>query len=395
MILFTNNKSSRLDYILEFARNFLTGKQFVVSSDVAEYRNYIGQKINYSPERIADNEIWIKPCSLLFKKEISEQNIECFEVNGYKAFFKTGGGYPFDIFAASFYLLSRYEEYLTHQKDEYGRYSHTNSLAYTEGFLNLPLVNIWIKDLKQVINAQFPNFPTSNNQLFTFIPTYDIDEAWAYKNKVWWRNTGGALRDVLKGDLKRVATRLNVIRGKLQDPYDTYEWLDTLNEKYNLNPVYFFLAANKKGKFDKNISPANFQWQKLVKRHSEKYAAGIHPSWRSGDEPELLKSEITILEMISERKIVGSRQHYIRFAFPETYRKLLEAGITEDYSMGYGSINGFRASVATHFIGMIWKRKKKHLYSLILSVSWMPIHIMNISLLPNKLTKNLCTIIIQ
>lgn len=47
--------------------------------------------------------------------------------------------------------------------------------------------------------------------------------------------------------------------------------------------------------------------------------------------------------------IEKSRQHYLRFNLPEGYRNLIDAGLTEDYSMGYGSINGFRASVASAF----------------------------------------------
>ncbi len=63
------------------------------------------------------------------------KTIECFDINFHKAFFETSGDFPFDIFAASFYLLSRYEEYLPHEKDMYGRYAHTNSLAFREHFL--------------------------------------------------------------------------------------------------------------------------------------------------------------------------------------------------------------------------------------------------------------------
>ena len=55
------------------------------------------------------------------------------------------------------------------------------------------------------------------------------------------------------------------------------------------------------------------------------------------------------LQAITGSRVLSSRQHYIRFTLPETYRRLIENGIQSDYSMGYGSINGFRASVASPF----------------------------------------------
>src|SRR5207247_9575613 len=85
-------------------------------------------KINYSTTAVEVNEIQISPHTLLFENGIVHRLVECFEWKGLKAFFKTEGDIPFDIFAASFYLLTRYEEYLPHKEDEYGRFAHTNSL---------------------------------------------------------------------------------------------------------------------------------------------------------------------------------------------------------------------------------------------------------------------------
>jgi hypothetical protein len=84
--------------------------------------------------------------------------------------------------------------------------------------------------------------------------------------------------------------------------------------------------------------------QQLIKSHSKKADVGIHPSWQSGDDVSLLKSEINQLRTIQDVDVKSSRQHYIRMKLPDTYRHLIPAGIEKDYSMGYGSINGFRAS---------------------------------------------------
>ena len=120
----------------------------------------------------------------------------------------------------------------------------------------------------------------------------------------------------------------------------------------------FFHVAHKKGTYDKNIDPTHPAMQQLIKQHAGKYAIGIHPSWASGDERGLINEEIKTLELATGKKITSSRQHYIRFALPYTFRKLIAAGITADYSMGYGSINGFRASVATPFYWYDLKKRR-------------------------------------
>jgi hypothetical protein len=116
-----------------------------------------------------------------------------------------------------------------------------------------------------------------------------------------------------------------------------------------LKPYYFFLLAEKRKGYDKNLSPYTNAMQQLIKQHNTKYDTSIHPSWQSGDDVNILRKEISLLENITGKPVTKSRQHYIRMTLPETYRLLIDNGIQEDYSMGYGSINGFRASVASSF----------------------------------------------
>ena len=348
MIVYANKITPRLQYITDFIGREITGEPFQLTDDNFYFNDHTGTKINYSDRKINNEELRINNCSLLFEDSIKEQSITCFDLNGFKAFFKTEGDYSFDIFAATFYLLSRYEEYLPYQKDRYGRYAHEDSLAYKEGFLNIPLINIWIEDFKKALNKKFPTL-NLHPSTFNFQPTYDIDEAFAFKNKELSKIAGGMARSLANREWPIVNERWKVLRGKANDPYDAYEWMDKLHEKNNLKPLYFFHVATEKGKYDKNISPSHPAIQQLIKQHAEKYSIGIHPSWASGDKDSLLEKEIKVLESTIGNKVTTSRQHYIRFTLPHTFRRLIAAGITDDHSMGYGSINGFRASVASSF----------------------------------------------
>lgn len=137
------------------------GVDFKLTIDSEAFKNHTGPKVNYSDSKIAADEFYIQNHNLLFEHDIKNQSIDCFTVNNNKAFFKTvTSDFAFDILAASFYLISRYEEYLPHEKDMYGRYDCERSLAYREGFLNLPLINIWVKDFAEKLKEKYPIFNT-------------------------------------------------------------------------------------------------------------------------------------------------------------------------------------------------------------------------------------------
>jgi hypothetical protein len=355
MLLFSPHITARLRYITGFFSKELFETPIRLTADKAEFLAATGPRLNYSHLDLSNPALppgppifSLHPVSLLLETGISEQPIECFEYKGHKAFFAATGDLPFDIFAASFYLLSRYEEYLPHKKDKYGRYAHTNSLAWKEDFLDIPLVNYWILEFKMALRNKYPDlvfrFPA-----FKFVPTYDIDLAYSYLHKGWKRNWGAGIKAVLTGKWRQVKERIDVLVGRRQDPFDAYEWLDSLHLYCRMKPYYFFLVAARCKGVDRNISPSGAGLQELVSYHAAGYRLGVHPSWHSGDNDKLLKEEIEWMEAITGHTVTRSRQHYIRFSLPHTYRRLLFYGIDQEFSMGYGSINGFRASVASSF----------------------------------------------
>lgn len=348
MLLYSEHTSARLSYIVELIGNEIFYEPFRLTTDKTSFLTEPGPKINYSPFRLKAGEFFIRSQNLLFETGIREQVITCFSYRELSAFFETDADYPFDIFAAAFYLLSRYEEYLPFKPDKYGRFPFRDSLASRENFLETPLVNYWLEDFKKVLREKFPELLFRLKD-FKFLPSYDIDMAFSYKYKGFFRNAGGFARSLLKGEWSRLLDRWDVLFHKKKDPFDAYEWLDSLHLYCRTRAYYFFLLAREQKGVDKNISPALPQMRSLVKYLSRGYTVGIHPSWQSGDDEQLLRQEIDCLENITGLPAKYSRQHYIRMSLPRTYRNLLNAGIEKDFSMGYGGANGFRASIASSF----------------------------------------------
>lgn len=355
MLVYAATIKPRLQYLLRFIADQWLGCALEFSSDAELAKNHRGLLICYHTQRLRANDYLIVPAGLMEETVTRPQQLVVNRNEKLPFFFASPGDHPFDLFSAIFYLLSRYEEYLPHEKDSYGRFDHQQSLAFREGFLSRPLVNEWLENFFDRLKLHAGEKQITEEEryfkkpAFTFLPSYDIDIAWSYRHKGFWRNLAGGLSELFRGRLGALGQRISVLSHRRRDPFDVFGWLNGLHEKLRLRPYYFFLFAPKRGRYDKNINPSKKALQLLARDHAIRYPVGIHPSWQSGDEPGLIKKEIALLETATGSSIKASRQHYIRLSIPETYRLLRAAGIAFDFSMGYGSINGFRASVALPF----------------------------------------------
>lgn len=255
--------------------------------------------------------------------------------------------FGFDLPAAVFYLLTRYEEYLPFSGDEHNRFPAIQSLAYRYHFLQRPLINEWIRDLRQYLLSQgflLPPSPLS----YRFTPTYDIDLAWAFRERPLWLHIGALTRDALRWNWTSLSDRLAVLSQRKPDPYDTFTWLNQLHHQHHLQPIYFWLIGDR-SLWDRNVSPDRPAYQALFRKINHHNLCGIHPSYLSNDKPRQLEKEIKRYQMMAGEPPTKSRQHYLKLQFPKTYRTLMRLGIKHDFSMGFADQPGFRASFSGTF----------------------------------------------
>jgi hypothetical protein len=349
LLVYSHKSTPRLQYIFNLLLNEIIGLDFKITNDKNEYANSNLPKLTYCEHAFGD-EFFVYATRLLFEKGIEDQEVNVFDWKNMPVFFGTHPKYdfPFDPFAASFYLVSRYEEYLPHIKDEHLRFSPQQSLAYQKSFLNKPLINIWCQELKHQLKLKFPSLHFKERH-YKFISTFDIDSAYAYQEKGITRQFGAFASGILKLEFDKIFDRLKVLFGTQKDPYDTYDWQLDLKEKYHIKQVYFFLLGNY-GEFDKNISvEGSLKFQSLIKSIADNADVGIHPSYASNGNKNQVQKEIKRLSKVIKREITKSRQHFLKVTFPDTYRTLIDMDIQEDYSLGYASETGFRASICTPF----------------------------------------------
>lgn len=344
MTIYASHITSRLQYIA----TTLLGDAIVLTNNAEVYHAHNGIKINYSAYPIIEGELQIIPVGLLSEEKIQPQLITMTSWNDLPAFFPSHGHIPFDFFAASFYLLSRYEEYLEEKMDKHDRYMHTNSIAWQQGFLDRPLVDEWLKALEPVLRKQDVSWSLPK-RTFSIQPTYDVDMAFRYQYSSLFSNITRFFFELLSGNFETVTDHLQVYSGRKKDTYDVYDWLHQLHEQYSLDPVYFFLVAEKQKGVDKNTNPYASGMTNLIQQHASRYTIGIHPSVQSTENTLALKREVQLLQYLAGCPIQHSRHHYLKIRLPETYSVLLQHGIRHDHSMGYGSVNGFRASTAYPF----------------------------------------------
>ena len=341
--------TNRVMYVFDLMFSQLLGVEFETTTDAEQFKAYEGPKMHYGPQRL-DDEVFVKSVDLLFERHIHEQSFRTVEFEGTVApyaVYGQGNLLPFDVFAAAFFLVSRYEEYLSQVRDQYGRFRAESTWMFENGMLQKPLVNLWAMALGSRLQAVFPAMSVKERK-FTFVPTYDVDAAWAYRCKGLYRTVGGFLKDLAAGDRGRIRERHQVLRGKRQDPFDSFDFQFELQKEFKLKPIYFILCGDYDTN-DKNISIRKPSFQALIKHIGDYADVGIHPSFSSYLDIDKLRKEIDRLSEVLHRPLTKSRQHFLRMNLPRSYQKLIELDISDDYTMGFASQAGFRAGIADTF----------------------------------------------
>lgn len=349
MLIYSHRVTNRVKYIFRVLFHDMLGIELEFTSNKEDFLAVDSPKLSYTHAQLKD-ELHFRSIGLLHEKGVKDQNIRVQENEFGKYFYahnSNESAINFDVFAASFFLLSRYEECLPHLRDQYNRFEATESLAFKNGFLEEPIVDQWLVRLRDILKDRFPELELKS-RTYKFISTIDIDNAFAYKYKGFMRTAGAYARDVLKGNFSDLVDRTQVLFGNKQDPYDTYDFQLSIQKQFNVKTIYFFLLADY-GVNDKNVPHYNQQFQSLIKHLSDYAKVGIHPSFNSNSKKEKLQIEKKRLENIIHHPIKKSRQHFLILHIPHTYQQLVENDITEDYSMGYAANVGFRAGTCTPF----------------------------------------------
>lgn len=348
LLVYTHKITPRLTYIFKHIFVRVLHVPISFTTKVEEFVAHSGPKLTYTNTALG-KEFSIRNHTLLYEQGINDFNIKISDWSGVPCFFPTGeqSSIPFDIFAASFYLMSRYEEYQPHVADEYGRFSASQSLAFQGKFLEKPIIDIWAYMLLDTLKLKYPDYVFPKRK-FHFISTINVNEAFAYKRKGIIRNIVGFITDVFKFRFASIARRFTSLLNIKKDPYDTFDEILTLGKQYKVKTLFFFLFSEYTT-FDTNISYTNRKYKLLIKSIIDYTAFGQLFSYYTIKNIRKLNKEKNRFENVVNTPIVRSRHHYNHFEVPKTYQNLIDVGITEDYSMGYYTHPGFRASTCTPF----------------------------------------------
>ncbi|MBE0648528.1 MAG: polysaccharide deacetylase family protein [Bacteroidales bacterium] len=349
LLFYTSSVSPRLHYIATLLFEEMEGLTLTFTQSKEEFLSFDGPKVAYTKEDPGDG-FFLEASGLLFEQKIFAHDIPVRNFHDVPILFESSipdAAFPFDLLAASFYVVSRYEEYLSSSHDKYGRFQASSGMAYKNGFLDKPIVNIWLKLFIDRLRQKYPSLMTRQNA-YRYVPTIDIDHAYAYLHRSLHRTMGGIGRSLSHGRLDAIVERIKVLAGFSPDPYDTFAFIRNLHETYNLDTLCFVLFADYGGN-DNNITVDGKGMAGLMQSLAGWSEIGVHPSLSSSKHPSRMQKEKDGLGAATGSEITKSRQHFLKFTLPDTYLNLASLGIRDEYSMGYAAHPGFRAGIAHPF----------------------------------------------
>jgi hypothetical protein len=270
-----------------------------------------------------------------------------------------GATVHYDILGLAYWILTRLEEIGRTDLDNHQRFPATSSHAYQNGYLERPVVDEWLIILGQVVQRVWSGIELKQHE-FSIKVSHDVDSPSMYGFKPWptiSRMMAGHLlkrrdlRAFFTAPYVKLATGNKLHRA---DPYNTFDWLMDVSEANNLQSAFYFICGGDHPN-DADYLPEHPVIRSLMRRiHQRGHEIGLHPSYNTFQQSELIKQEADRLKRICaeegiEQSQWGGRMHYLRWEQPTTMRACAEAGMSYDSTLGYADRPGFRCGTCHEY----------------------------------------------
>lgn len=266
-----------------------------------------------------------------------------------------------DIFAATFFMLTRWEEYVLPDRDEHDRFPAAASLAGKAGFLHRPIINEYVEMLWNML-VHLGIQDKRKNRNFEFLLTHDVDTPLLWKStRFFFKKLAGDL--FKRSDLKEIGFSIKsyyqTYFGRQRDPYDSFDYLMKLADSHGLQSHFYFLSGGKT-KYDNTLPLSSPFMQQLVSKiQANGHNIGIHPSYSTLKDIWQFKYEKEQLEASTGFPVRVGRQHFLRFEAPYTWQLWEDQGMTVDSTLYYPEQPGFRCGVCYPFPVFNFLTRKK------------------------------------
>lgn len=348
LLVYIPKQTPRVNYIFRHICGRILGFKVKFCSKVEDFIAFEGVKFSYAKKRLG-NEVFIQQFGLLEELGINDLNFSMDIWEDVPCFFRVSSesDIPFDIFSASFYLVTRYEEYQPHVKNDVDSYPIEESLAYQHDFLKTPVVDVWAYKLKTILEAKFPDlkFPKKKFKSQFLI---SVSKAFKHRYNGLVRFVGASLRDLIQFQFKSMFDRFKTMLRLQQDPYDIYDELIDFAKDNKMQLDFYFQLSNY-SRYTKSISYNKRIYHKLIKSMGDYGDLGLLPGFEALSSIDILKKEKKRWESIVNRSLSKTLIKNYHLNFPDAYLNFNKLEIDQDFSMGYQRNIGFRAGTCTSF----------------------------------------------
>jgi peptidoglycan/xylan/chitin deacetylase (PgdA/CDA1 family) len=231
-------------------------------------------------------------------------------------------------------LFTRKEEYNPLMLDQYDRFPY-----YLSKHRNIfePEVSKFL--MKNGLEVEYPE-----GKKFAVCLSHDIDVVYLSKLSII---LGAAKSLLIQHQIKSAFKMLFYNINKKWNPWWNFKDIMALEEKYDAKSSFYFLTLNK-GDLDFNFEIDDLEYEigNIVDKGWEVGLHGGHEAYNNLDE---IKEKKKRLEKVLGKKVVGYRNHFLKFKVPDTWELLSKAGFKYDTTFGYADCVGFRNGMCHPF----------------------------------------------